>query len=122
MTSITIDGSLSGLNLPTNSGALVESVQKGSPAEKAGIKGGVATGTQSGSVAIGGDIIKSVDGKDVAGSEDLATVVGQKKPGENVSVKLLHPNGHGGWETKTVTVTLGKRPATAPSASSELEG
>jgi S1-C subfamily serine protease len=122
VTSITIDGSLSGLNLPTTSGALVESVQKGSPADKAGIKGGVATGTQSGSVSIGGDIIKSIDGKDVVGSEDLATVIGQKKPGEDVSVKLLHPNGHGGWETKTVTVKLGKRPATAPNASPELEG
>jgi S1-C subfamily serine protease len=119
VTSITIDGSLSGLNLPVSSGALVESVQKGSPAEKAGIKGGVAAGTQSGSVAIGGDIIRSVDGKDVAGSEDLATVIGQKKPGENVTVKLMHPNGHGGWESKSVTVKLGKRPPTAPSASGQ---
>src|SRR5579871_7059275 len=119
VTSITIDGSLSGLNLPTNSGALVESVQKGSPAEKAGIKGGVAAGTQSGSVAIGGDIIKSVDGKEIAGSEDLATVIGEKQPGKSVTIKLLHPNGHGGWEPKSVTVTLGKRPATAPTQGSE---
>ncbi len=117
VTSITIDGSLQGLNLPTNSGALVESVQANSPAAKAGIKGGVATGTQSGSVAVGGDIIKSVDGKEIAGSEDLATVVGEKKPGQVVSVKVLHPNGHGGWETKTLQVTLGKRPATAPTQS-----
>ena len=122
VTSITIDGSLQGLNLPTTSGALVESVQPNSPAAKAGVKGGVATGTQSGSVAVGGDIIKSVDGKEVAGSEDLATIIGQKKPGQKVSVKVLHPNGHGGWETKTLTVTLGKRPATAPGASSESEG
>jgi S1-C subfamily serine protease len=117
VTSITIDGSLQGLNLPTNSGALVEGVQPNSPAAKAGIKGGVATGTQSGSVAVGGDIIKSIDGKEVAGSEDLATVIGEKKPGQVASVKLLHPNGHGGWETKTVQVTLGKRPATAPTQS-----
>jgi S1-C subfamily serine protease len=122
VTSITIDGSLSGLNLPTNSGALVESVQPGSPAAKAGIKGGVATGTQSGSVAVGGDIIKSVDGKDVSGSEDLATIIGEKKPGQTVAVKLEHPNGHGGWEAKTVQVTLGKRPATAPGQSAEREG
>jgi len=119
VTSITIDGSLAGLNLPTSSGALVESVQKGSPADKAGIKGGVAAGTQSGSVAIGGDIIKSVDGKEVAGSEDLATIIGEKQPGQTVTVKLLHANGHGGWEPKSVTVTLGKRPATAPTQGSE---
>ena len=29
--------------------------------------------------------------KTIAGSEDLATVIGEKKPGETVSVKLLHP-------------------------------
>ncbi len=121
VTSITIDGSLQGLNLPTTSGALVESVQPNSPAAKAGIKGGVATSTQSGSVAVGGDIIKAVDGKEIAGSEDLATVIGEKKPGQSVSVRVLHPNGHGGWETKTLQVTLGKRPATAPSQSGSEE-
>ena len=121
VTSITIDGSLSGLNLPTTSGALVETVVPGSPAAKAGLKGGVATGTQSGSVAVGGDIIKSVDGKEISGSEDLATSVGEKKPGQVVSLKVLHPNGHGGWENKTIQVTLGKRPATAPGQSSEQQ-
>src|ERR1700716_1870914 len=41
LVSLTIDGSLSALNLPVKSGALVQSVQKGAPAEKAGLKGGV---------------------------------------------------------------------------------
>jgi S1-C subfamily serine protease len=121
VTSITIDGSLSGLNLPTTSGALVETVVPGSPAQKAGLKGGVATGTQSGSVAVGGDIIKTVDGKEVSGSEDLATAVGEKKPGQVVTLKVLHPNGHGGWENKTIKVTLAKRPATAPGQSKEQQ-
>ena len=40
ITSLTIDGSLAGLNLPVKSGALVQSVQPGSPAAKAGIHGG----------------------------------------------------------------------------------
>ncbi len=42
LTSLTIDGSLSALNLPVKQGALVQSVQKGTPAEKAGIRGGTA--------------------------------------------------------------------------------
>src|SRR5271166_4430308 len=41
VSTLTIDGSLAALNLPVSTGALVESVEKGSPAAKAGIKGGV---------------------------------------------------------------------------------
>src|SRR6266851_6222050 len=53
LTSLTIDGSLSALNLPVKSGALVQSVQKGTPAEKAGIKGGTVSGsTEGGQVAV----------------------------------------------------------------------
>jgi S1-C subfamily serine protease len=60
LTSLTIDGSLSALNLPVKSGALVQSVQKGTAAEKAGIKGGsVNTTTENGQVTVGGDIIVS---------------------------------------------------------------
>src|SRR3954464_5947782 len=40
ITSSTIDGSLAGLNLPVKKGALVQQVQQGSPAAKAGIQGG----------------------------------------------------------------------------------
>src|SRR6202035_3266265 len=64
LTSLTIDGSLSALNLPVKSGALVQSVQKGTPAERAGIRGGNVSGsTEGGQVAVGGDIITSIDGK-----------------------------------------------------------
>src|ERR1700685_3191597 len=44
LTSLTIDGSLSAMNLPVKSGALVQSVQKGTAAEKAGIRGGNISG------------------------------------------------------------------------------
>src|SRR5271157_5698975 len=97
LTSITIDGSLSALNLPVKSGALVESIQKGTPAEQAGIRGGRISGsTESGQVAVGGDIITSVDGKAVASSQQLAEDIGSKQPGNTVSVGLLRANGHGG--------------------------
>jgi S1-C subfamily serine protease len=118
LVSRTIDASLAPLNLPVKSGAIVLSVQKGSPAAKAGIRGGVPAGSEGGEVAVGGDIIKSVDGKPVASSEDLATDIGSRKPGETVSIGLLRANGHGGWEAKTVQVTLGSRPSSNPFASS----
>jgi S1-C subfamily serine protease len=116
ITTITIDGSLSALNLPVSSGALVESVQKGSPAAKAQIHGGVPAGTETSSVAVGGDIIQSVDGKPIGSSEELSSTIGSKKPGDVVKVQLLRADGHGHWEKKTIQVTLGKRPASAPKA------
>jgi S1-C subfamily serine protease len=115
LTSLTIDGSLSALNLPVTKGALVQSVQKGTAAEKAGIKGGTVSGsTENGQVAVGGDIITSIDGKAVNGSEDLAEDISAKKPGEKISVGLLRANGKGGYAHKTVSVTLGSRPNSVP--------
>jgi S1-C subfamily serine protease len=118
LTSLTIDGSLSALNLPVKSGALVQSVQHGTPAEKAGIRGGNVSGnTENGSVAIGGDIIVSFDGKVVTSSEDLANDVASKKPGDTVTVGLLRANGKGSYAHKTVSVTLGSRPNSVPNPS-----
>src|SRR5271154_4495833 len=115
LTSLTIDGSLSALNLPVSSGALVQSVQKGTAAEKAGIRGGTISGSvENGQVAVGGDIITSIDGKTVAGSEELANDIEAKKPGDTISVGLLRATGHGKYEHKTVSVTLGTRPNSVP--------
>ena len=117
LTSLTIDGSLSALNLPVKSGALVQSVQKGTAAEKAGIRGGNVSGsTERGQVAVGGDIITSIDGKAVASSEELANDIEAKKPGDTISIGLLRATGHGRYEHKTVSVTLGSRPNSVPNA------
>lgn len=115
LTSLTIDGSLSALNLPVKSGALVQSVQKGTPAEKAGIKGGNISGnTESGQVAVGGDIITSIDGRTVNNSEDLASDIGSRKPGETVTIGLLRATGSGSYVHKSVKVTLTSRPSSVP--------
>jgi S1-C subfamily serine protease len=115
LTSLTIDGSLSALNLPVAQGALVQSVQKGTAAEKAGIRGGNINGSiEGGQVAVGGDIIVSIDGKAVTSSEDLANDIGAKKPGDTISIGLLRATGKGKYEHKTVSVTLGSRPNSVP--------
>jgi len=113
LTSLTIDGSLSALNLPVKSGALVQSVQKGTPAEKAGIHGGTIT-TENGQIAVGGDIIVGIDGKPVNSSEELSADIGAKKSGDVVKIELKHPKGQGVYEGKTVKVTLGARPDSIP--------
>ncbi|HMD57950.1 MAG TPA: trypsin-like peptidase domain-containing protein [Solirubrobacteraceae bacterium] len=117
VSTLTIDGSLAALNLPVSTGALVESVEKGSPAAKAGIKGGVPAATEGGELAVGGDIIVSIDGKTVTSSDDVVSAISLRKPGETVSIGLLRANGHGGYKHVTVTVTLGNRPNTAPKPS-----
>jgi S1-C subfamily serine protease len=117
LTSLTIDGSLSALNLPVKSGALVQSVQPGTAAAKAGIRGGTVNSTvESGQVAVGGDIITSFDGKAVTSSEDLANDVAAKKPGDSVTIGLRRANGSGGYKEQKVTATLGTRPNSLPNA------
>jgi S1-C subfamily serine protease len=115
--SITVNASLAPLDLPVKEGALVERVQTGTPAEKAGIKGGDVEAHVNGSpVEVGGDIIVGINGKQIASSEALAGEIGAKKPGETVTVELLHPKTGGSYEHKSVKVTLASRPTSIHSA------
>ena len=109
---VTVNGSLAPLDLPVKEGALVERVQSGTPAEKAGIKGGQVEAHVNGApVEVGGDIIVGINGKSIASSEALASEIGAKKPGQTVTVELLRPKAGGSYEHKNVTVTLASRPS-----------
>ncbi len=68
-------------------GALVSSVEKGSPADKAGMQPG--------------DVIIKFDGKDVPGATELPRMVGAIKPGSNVRIQVLRNRA-----TKDLNVTL----------------
>jgi S1-C subfamily serine protease len=118
----TVDGSLAALNLPVQNGALVLSVQSGTPASKAGIKGGSAASSESGEVTVGGDIIVGINGKKVTSSEDVANDISSHKPGDKVTVEVLRPAGHGHWNHVSVTATLASRPNTAPEGTNAPEG
>ena len=63
-----------GFGLPRQQGALVNSVEKGGPADKAGIEAG--------------DVILRFDGKPVNSSEDLPRIVGTTKPGSRAALQL----------------------------------
>jgi len=109
VTSLTVDGQLDAIDLPVDHGALVQTVEAGSPAAQAGIKAGNLQATLQGSnapVVLGGDIITKVDGKSITSSDQLAQLIAAHKPGDKVKVELVRKKA-----TKTVTVTLGKRPA-----------
>ena len=96
-------------HLPS-SGLLVSSVDKGSGAAKAGIKGGTTKVIVEGeSYTLGGDVIVGVDGKQIAQFEQLRDAIARKKPGDKVKIELIR-NG----SKKTVTVTLTQAPGATP--------
>jgi S1-C subfamily serine protease len=112
---LTVDPSLAALNLPVKSGALVEKVEGGTAAAKAGIHAGNLEVKIDGSeVAVGGDIIVGIDGKQVNSSPELASDIEAKKPGDKISVELLRATGSGSYTRKTIPVTLGARPNSVP--------
>jgi serine protease Do len=76
-----------GLDRPR--GALVNSVEKGSPADKAGVE---AT-----------DIILRFDGKMVESSSDLPRIVGATRPGSQAAVEVYRKGG-----TRTLSITVGE--------------
>jgi len=91
------------MNLAVKQGVLVESVDPGSGADKAGIKGGQSNSSDA--VSAGGDIITRVDGKAINGIEQLRSAIGSKQPGDKVTLTVL-----AGGQTKDVQVTLGTAP------------
>jgi S1-C subfamily serine protease len=97
------------LNLPVKQGALVQTVVPNGPADDAGVKGGNATVSIAGQqLRAGGDVITAIDGKPVTGMDDVISAVNQKQPGDDFQLSLSHGN-----DNRTVTVTLGNRPANA---------
>ncbi|HMK13616.1 MAG TPA: DegQ family serine endoprotease [Burkholderiales bacterium] len=79
-----------GLSKPT--GALINSVEKGGPADKAGLEPS--------------DVILKFDDKTVNSSSDLPRIVGATKPGAKVTVQIWRKGA-----TKDVTLTVGEIPA-----------
>ena len=75
--------------LPKPEGALVNSVEKGGPADKAGIEAS--------------DVILEFNGIKVNSSIDLPRIVGQTKPGSKVSVKVWRKG-----KARNVSITVGE--------------
>ena len=84
-------------------GALVGSVQKGSPAERAGIEPG--------------DVIVTFDGKRIARSSDLPYSVAATKPGSTVKVEVWRDG-----KTHSLDVEVGTREAPKTVAQADGEG
>jgi S1-C subfamily serine protease len=95
------------LGLNVAQGVLVASVDGGSPAAKAGIRGGTKQVALQDQVYVtGGDIITKVDATAMTDNDDLSAFVAAHKPGDRVTVTLVR-----GSQTLTLQVTLGTRPS-----------
>ena len=78
------------LQIPLVEGLLVEVVEPGSPAEKAGIEGGTMELSLAGtSVLLGGDIIVSINGAPTTASQNLGQIMRGLKVGGTIKLRLF---------------------------------
>ncbi|MEX2275206.1 MAG: trypsin-like peptidase domain-containing protein [Actinomycetota bacterium] len=77
---------------PTDTGAVILALTADGPAERAGIEVG--------------DVVVGFDGTEVASSEQMGELIGERQPGDRVEIELIREDG----SDDTVTVQLGSRP------------
>jgi S1-C subfamily serine protease len=94
--------------LPVSHGLLVARVQPGSGAAKAGLRAGTQNATLAGETyPLGGDLLATIDEAPLYSVDQLRDVIGSKKPGDNVKLRVYR-----GDQQRTVTVKLGRQPST----------
>ena len=79
------------MNLPANqAGVLVVSVEQGSPADRAGLRGSFRSANIAGQqVLIGGDVITAVNGQPVTSIQDLQASLQQAGFGSTVMLTII---------------------------------
>jgi serine protease Do len=85
-------GLAQGFNLSSDDGALVDNVEAGSPADRAGLKEG--------------DVITELNDVQIKSANDLFLTVADFSPGDEVTVKFIRDS-----KEKTIKVTLAARPS-----------
>jgi S1-C subfamily serine protease len=95
------------LNLPVDEGVMIEAVAPGSPAEKAGLRGGTREViVREAPICIGGDIIVAVNDFYIRNLDELvAYLVVNNRPGDTVTLRIVRDD-----ETFDVPVNLEARP------------
>ena len=102
-------------DLPADSGALVESVEEGTPAQEAGLRGSEID-ELSGDIARAGDLIVGINGEPVETADDVVAAVAGMQPGDTAELEIYR-----GDEQRTLTVELGERPEELGQAAPQQE-
>jgi S1-C subfamily serine protease len=114
ITTIDVDPALSTLHLGSSYGALIQTIQSGSPAAHAGLRAGdLLTTLPDGLTQVeqGGDIITAIDGHHITGATALENAILADRPGQHVEVSIVRGRRH-----MSIGVTLGTRPDELPAS------
>jgi S1-C subfamily serine protease len=94
------------VRLPVTPGYLVEVVYDGSPADKAGVRGGnLSVVIQGEEYLLGGDIVTAIQGTAVRSHQDYLARVKTFRPGQRVRMTIFR-EGH----QREITLTVTERP------------
>ena len=95
------------MSLPeSQTGILIQQVEAGSPADKAGLYGSfkpVIINRQR--ILVGGDVITAMDGKSVSTTDDLRSIINSGKSGQVITLDILREG-----KAMQVKVTLVEKP------------
>jgi S1-C subfamily serine protease len=94
------------LRLPLSPGYLVELVYDGSPADKAGVRGGnLSVVVQGEEYLLGGDILTTIDSTPVRTHQDYLAKVKTLKPGQRTRITIMRDG-----QRRELTLTVAERP------------
>ena len=101
---LTLD-EINALGLKQSTGTYITNVDKGGPADQAGLKAGTQP-TSIPNLNAGGDLIVAIDGHPVIQYDDMiAYLITNKGPGDKIVLTVVRDG-----QQHDITVTLGKRP------------
>src|SRR6266581_6329537 len=94
------------VRMPLVPGYLVEVVYDGSPADRAGIRGGsVSIVLQGDEYLLGGDVVTAINGQAVRSHQDYIARVGALRPGQRVRVTVVREG-----QSREMMLTVSERP------------
>jgi S1-C subfamily serine protease len=97
-------------HLPVQYGLLVSKIVCGTAAARAGLHAGTSQVTLAGETwPLGGDLITEADGVPLRSTAQLVSIVGDKKPGDMLRLKVYRNTNKKATKTLTFTLKLGRQ-------------